>query len=72
MRALHYSALALVAALALGGCSRQPPPQAAAPCVDLTGAPCVVGPEVAHPGPSLSGREGAGRVELDHQSYEAP
>jgi hypothetical protein len=57
VRALHYSALALVAALALGGCSRQPPVQAAAPCVDLTGAPCAVRPEVAHPGPSLSGRE---------------
>lgn len=57
MRALHFSALALVAALALGGCSRQPPVQAVAPCVDLTGAPCAVRPEVAHPGPSLSGRE---------------
>jgi hypothetical protein len=57
VRALHYSALALVAALALGGCSRQPPLQAATPCVDLAGAPCAVGPEVARPGPSLSGRE---------------
>jgi hypothetical protein len=57
VRALHYSALALVAALALGGCSRQPPLQAATPCVDLMGAPCAVGPEVARPGPSLSGRE---------------
>jgi len=57
VRALHYGALALVAALALGGCSRQPALQAAAPCVDLTGAPCAVRPEVAQPGPSLSGRD---------------
>jgi hypothetical protein len=57
VRALHYSALALVAALALGGCSRQPPLQAAARCVDLTGAPCAVRPDVARPGPSLSGRD---------------
>jgi hypothetical protein len=58
VRALHYSALALVAALALGGCSRQPPLQAAAPCVDLNGAPCAVkaAPVVDQPGPSLSGR----------------
>jgi len=59
VKALHYSALALVAALALGGCSRQPPLQAAVPCVDLGGAPCAVQPPPAvdHPGPSLSGRE---------------
>jgi hypothetical protein len=57
VRALHFSALAMVAALALGGCSRQPPVQAVAPCVDLTGAPCAVRPEIAHPGPSLSGQE---------------
>jgi hypothetical protein len=53
----------LVAALALGGCSRQPPLQAATPCVDLTGAPCAVkaAPAVSRPGPSLSGREGTHR-----------
>jgi hypothetical protein len=58
VRALHYGAMALVAALALGGCSRQPPLQAAAPCVDLAGAPCAVksAPALGHQEPSLSGR----------------
>jgi hypothetical protein len=47
----------MVAALALGGCSRQPPLQPAPPCVDLTGAPCAVGPAVSEPAPTLAGRD---------------
>jgi hypothetical protein len=58
VRVLHSSALAAVVALALGGCSRQPPPmQSAAPCIDLNGMPCRVGPGISHPAPSLSGRD---------------
>jgi hypothetical protein len=55
VRALHFSALAATVALALGGCSRQPPPpQAVAPCVDLKGAPCEAGlPMVTAPPPAV-------------------
>jgi hypothetical protein len=56
VRALHFSALAAVVALALGGCSRQPPPmQPAPPCIDLKGMPCAVEPGVRYSAPSLAG-----------------
>lgn len=58
MRALHSSALAAAVALALGGCSRQPPPmQPAPPCIDLKGAPCAVGPDVGPSVPSPGARD---------------
>ena len=41
MRGLIIAALALTSALAVAGCSRQPPPQVAASCIDLAGRPCA-------------------------------
>jgi hypothetical protein len=41
VKALIIGVLALTSALAVGGCSRQPPPQLAASCVDLAGHPCA-------------------------------
>jgi hypothetical protein len=41
VRGLIIAALALTSALAVAGCSRQPPPQVAASCIDLTGHPCA-------------------------------
>lgn len=58
MRALYLSALGAAVALALGGCSRQPPPMQPAPCVDLSGAPCVAKSDVSSSAPSLAGRDG--------------
>jgi hypothetical protein len=58
VRALQMSALAAAVALALGGCSRQPPPmQPVPPCIDLKGAPCMVQPDVSHPASWVPDRE---------------
>jgi hypothetical protein len=59
VRALYLSALVAAVALALGGCSRQPPPMQPAPCIDLNGAPCVVRPDVTPAAPSLAVRDAA-------------
>ena len=71
MRALHSSALAAAVALALGGCSRQPPPmQPAPPCIDLKGAPCAVGPDVGPSVPSPAVRD-AGAHRHRHSAAKA-
>src|ERR1700754_2232296 len=58
VRALHLSALAAAVALALGGCTRHPPPvQAPPPCIDLAGRPCRVAPDVSHPATWVPDRE---------------
>ena len=49
MRALCIGALAVVSALALGGCSHPATPQFAVPCVDLSGQACADSPPVGEP-----------------------
>jgi hypothetical protein len=59
-------------ALAVAGCSRQPPPQSAVPCVDLKGAACAGQPIVSPPPGRDAARHGrhapASSVRRRHRS----